>query len=195
MSDYEKIKNFSPNADKVGENVVRAMLEAIGENPKREGLLDTPKRVVKSWKEIYGGYDQDPEEILSTCFTNENYDQMIISKDIEFYSTCEHHMIPFFGKAHVGYIPMKKVVGLSKLARVVDVFARRLQIQEQLTDQIADAIDEVLRPKGVFVVLNSKHMCMCARGVAKQNSSMTTSAIRGVFKNAGARQEFMELIK
>lgn len=180
------------------ESLIRDMLAAIGDDPKREGLLDTPRRVVKSWKELYGGYIQDPKEILSRTFATEGYkvDELILCRGIEMFSTCEHHLLPFYGLAHVGYIPSNRVVGLSKLARLVDCFARRLQIQEKLTNQIADAIQECLSPKGVAVVIQAKHHCMCSRGVAKQNSEMVTSALRGVFKTKqAARQEFMSLIK
>lgn len=177
------------------QEIIRSIIRLIGDNPNREGLLDTPKRVLKSYKDLFSGYTKDPVAVLGTTFDGGNYNSMVICKEIEFYSTCEHHMIPFYGTAHVGYIPSKRVVGLSKLARLVDIFARRLQIQEQLTDQIADTLDKVLKPKGVMVVLKAKHMCMCARGVGKQNSVMVTSAIRGVFKENRARSEFMELLK
>lgn len=175
--------------------LVKQLLLAIGDDPSREGLIDTPKRVVKSWKEIFGGYNQDPVKILGTTFDAGAYSQMVILKDIEMYSTCEHHMIPFFGKAHVAYIPNKRVVGLSKLARLVEVFSRRLQIQEQLTQQIADTLNEVLQPKGVMVVIEAKHMCMCARGIQKQHSSMVTSALSGLFSKDSVRAEFMSLLK
>lgn len=177
------------------QNLIRGILMAIGENPDREGLLDTPKRVVKSWREIFSGYEKDPAAVLGTTFDAEGYDQMVVLKDIEMYSTCEHHMMPFIGKAHVAYIPGKRVVGLSKLARLVDLFSRRLQIQERLTAQIADALVKVLKPKGVAVVVEAKHFCMCARGVGKQHSVMQTSAMRGVFlKDAQCRNEFLNLL-
>lgn len=182
---------------KSNEAIVRAMLEAIGEDPSREGLLETPSRVVKSWGELYGGYKQDYKTILGTTFSTEGYkvDEMVLCRDIEVYSTCEHHILPFYGRAHVAYIPKDRVVGLSKLARLVDCFSRRLQIQEKLTNQIADAILRVLDPRGVAVVIEARHHCMCARGVAKQNSEMVTSALRGAFKEKPeARQEFMQLI-
>lgn len=175
--------------------IVKSLLGAIGEDPEREGLADTPARVVRSWAELYGGYRQDPREVLATTFGAEGYDQMVVLRDIELFSTCEHHMIPFFGKAHVGYVPGKRVVGLSKLARLVEVFSRRLQIQEKLTQQIADTIWDCLEPQGVMVVVKAKHMCMCARGVGKQHSEMVTSAIKGVFEDADARQEFLELLR
>lgn len=166
----------------------------------RPGLKDTPKRVVKSFLELYAGYDQKPEEILTRQFPPEgySYDEMILVKNIDLHSMCEHHMLPFIGRAHVAYIPATNghVVGLSKIARLVECFARRLQIQEKFTAQIANAMESVLSPKGVAVVLEARHLCMCARGVQKQNSSMVTSALRGVFKeNAAARAEFMEAIK
>ncbi len=176
-------------------SLIVQLLKLIGDDPKREGLTDTPKRVLKSYRELFSGYKQDPEKILGTTFEASSYDQMVVLKNIELYSTCEHHMIPFFGKAHVAYIPTGRVVGLSKLARLVDAFARRLQIQEQLTEQIASTIEAVLKPQGVMVVIDAKHMCMCARGVGKQHSSMVTSAIRGAFKNAEPRAEFLRLIE
>lgn len=176
------------------QKLIRQILFYIGEDPDREGLIDTPKRVVKSWNELYGGYKIDPETVLGTTFKNESYDQMVVCKDIEIFSTCEHHMLPFFGKAHIGYIPSERVVGLSKMARLADVYARRLQIQERLTNEIADTMNNVLRPKGVIVVIEAKHFCMCSRGVGKQHSSMVTSAVLGVFKDPAPRAEFMSLI-
>ena len=177
------------------ESCIYDIIRYIGDNPAREGVRDTPARVVKSWKELFAGYNMDYKKVLGTTFEGSGYDQMVICKEIEMYSTCEHHMIPFVGKVHIAYVPSKRVVGLSKLARVVEVFSRRLQIQEKLTQQIADAINEVLKPKGVMVVIESKHFCMCARGVQKQNSSMITSAIHGVFEEACTRNEFFSLIK
>jgi GTP cyclohydrolase I len=175
------------------ESIIRSMLTAIGENPDREGLLDTPKRVVKSWRELFSGYDQNPATILERDFEGGGYDEMIVLRDIELYSMCEHHMLPFYGRAHVAYIPGARVVGLSKLARVVECFARRLQIQEKLTRQIADAINEFLNPKGVGVIIEAQHMCMVARGVGKQNSVMTTSALIGKFRDSEVRAEFFNL--
>lgn len=176
--------------------VVKNLLSAIGENADREGLLDTPKRVVKSWATLFGGYHMNPETILERRFSPDNYDQMVLLKDIEMYSTCEHHMLPFFGKVHVAYIPSKKVVGLSKLARLVECFARRLQIQERLTEQVADALEKHLEPKGCAVMIEAKHMCMVARGVGKQNSVMITSALRGLFKeDHKVREEFLAGVK
>lgn len=182
--------------DEISKMLIENMIRAIGDDPKREGLLDTPKRVVKSWKELFAGYKMDPKKVLGTTFDAENYDQIVICKDIELFSTCEHHMLPFIGKVHIGYLPGKRVVGLSKLARLSEVFARRLQIQERLTQQIATTLEEVLKPRGVMVVIEAKHFCMCARGVQKQHSSMITSATLGAFrKEKAARDEFMALIK
>jgi len=176
-------------------DLIHDIIKNIGDEPNREGLLDTPKRVVKSWNEIYKGYTQDPKDILGTTFEGEGYQQMVILKDIEMYSTCEHHMQPFFGKAHVAYIPKNRVVGLSKLARLVECFSRRLQIQERLTKQIAEAIQEHLDPIGVGVVLEAKHFCMMARGVGKQNSSMITSELLGAMRDHAVREEFLRLLK
>jgi len=178
------------------EDLVRHMIKAIGDDPEREGVLETPKRVVKSWEELFGGYGQSPEKILSKTFKGGGYDQMVLLKDIEFYSTCEHHMLPFMGKCHIAYIPKDRVVGLSKLARLTECFARRLQIQEKLTDQIADAMVKWLEPVGVAVVIEAKHFCMVARGVGKQNSIMQTTALRGVFRDEDStRNEFMSSIR
>ena len=179
------------------EALVRGLIENIGDDPTREGLLDTPARVVKSYAELFGGYKMDPTAILSRQFHEEGSDEMVICRDIEMYSTCEHHMLPFFGRASVGYVPKAgKIVGLSKLARVVDCFSRRLQNQERITRQVADAIHQALDPVGVAVVIEAEHFCMRARGVAKQNSFMVTSAMLGIFRDdASARAEFMRLIK
>lgn len=177
------------------EPIITAYLKAIGENPKREGLLDTPRRVVKSWKEIFRGYHMDPKEILSTRFSANGYDQMVVLKDIEIFSLCEHHMLPFFGRVHIAYIPGKKVVGLSKLARLAECFSRRLQIQENLTQQIAEAIEEHLSPRGVGVMVEAKHLCMTMRGVNKQHSIMRTSCLTGLIKTSSSgRAEFLRLI-
>lgn len=171
------------------------ILKAIGENPHREGLKETPKRIANSFTKIFGGYEMDPKSIL-TEFDGENYDEMIICKDIDFYSTCEHHMLTFFGKVHIGYIPNKKIVGISKLPRIVEIFSRRLQNQERLTMQIAETLNDLLHPKGVGVVIQAKHLCMMSRGIQKQNASMTTSSAIGLFKsNAKTRGEFLQLIK
>lgn len=177
------------------ENYIQEILKYIGEDVSREGLVDTPKRVVKSFKHLCSGYSQKVEDIL-TVFDSEGYDDLVLLKDIEFYSNCEHHMQPFFGKAHVAYIPNRKIVGISKLARVVEIFSRRLQNQERLTGQIAYALKEALDPIGVAVVLEGKHFCMMARGVQKQDSVMTTSCMLGAFREKdSARQEFLNLIK
>jgi len=176
------------------EDIITRYIQAIGDDPNREGLLETPRRVVKSWRELYSGYTKDPKDILGKVFASDT-DTMVICKDIEFFSTCEHHMIPFHGKVHIGYIPSGHVVGLSKLARLVEIYARRLQIQENMTDQIAKAIMEhVPGCKGVMVVVNARHLCMCARGVGKQHSSMTTSSIQGMFKEQVVRAEFLSLV-
>ena len=177
------------------EEAVRAMMRHVGEDPQREGLLDTPKRVKKAYEFIFGGYKQDAREILESALFTSSNDEMVLIKDIEFYSTCEHHLLPIIGRAHVAYIPNGKVVGLSKIPRVVDVFARRMQIQEQLTEQIADAIMETIDPKGVAVVIQARHMCMEMRGVEKINSTTTSSALRGLFKkDEKTRAEFFSLI-
>ena len=173
---------------------MRGLLELIGEDPDREGLVETPARVVRSWDKLYGGYQQDPTEILSKRFC-EKCDDMVVLRDIEFYSMCEHHMLPFIGKASIAYIPDGEVVGVSKLARLVECFARRLQIQERLTNQVAQAIEDALKPKGVAVVMEAQHLCMVARGIEKQNSIMVTSAVRGLYlDDAKARREFLTLI-
>ena len=177
------------------EDAVKTMMLHIGENPSREGLLDTPKRVRKAFEFIYGGYKENPQEILSSALFSTTNDEMVLVKDIEFYSTCEHHLLPIIGRVHVAYIPDGKVVGLSKIPRVVNVFARRMQIQEQLTEQIADAIMDTIEPKGVAVVIQARHMCMEMRGVEKINSTTTSSALRGLFKKDDkTRAEFFSLI-
>lgn len=178
--------------------VVEKMLEQIeGINwDKREGLKDTPARVAKSWTELFAGYRMDARDVLGTTFEAKGYDQMIVVKDIEFFSFCEHHILPFFGHVHIAYVPQGSVVGLSKLARLVECFARRLQIQEMLTKEIADAIWRVLEPKGCAVIVEAKHSCMLARGVQKKDSTMVTSALHGVLKeNAEARAEFLSLVR
>ncbi len=178
------------------EEAVVTLLEGIGEDPEREGLLKTPERVAKSLRFLTSGYRQDPEELLMKAVFTESYDEMVLVKDIDIYSMCEHHMLPFFGKAHVAYIPDGRIVGLSKIPRVVEVFARRLQVQERLTQQIRDAIQNVLNPRGVAVVIEATHMCMVMRGVQKQNSITTTSAMSGEFmNNQSTRSEFLRLIR
>lgn len=176
-------------------NLQRRVLELIGEDPDREGLIKTPERVAKSLRFLTKGYREDPEEILRSAMFREEYRQMVIVKDIDFFSMCEHHMLPFFGKAHVGYIPNKYITGLSKIPRVVDVFARRLQVQERLTTQIKDCIQATLNPLGTIVVIEAQHMCMQMRGVEKQNSLTTTSDFTGAFEEASTREEFMNLIR
>ncbi len=173
---------------------VRNLLSILGENPDREGLLKTPERVAKAMQFLTKGYEQDPEEILKSALFKENYRQMVIVKDIDLFSMCEHHLLPFFGKAHVAYIPNGYVTGLSKIARVVEVFARRLQVQERLTTQIKEAIQNTLNPLGVMVVIEAQHMCMQMRGVEKQNSVTTTSDFTGVFEAQKTREEFIALI-
>lgn len=176
------------------EKLIKKLLEEIGENTSREGLVDTPKRVAKSYEVLFGGYAMNPDSIL-TEFDGEKYDEMIICKDIDFYSTCEHHMLPFFGKVHIGYIPGNKIVGISKLPRMVEIFARRLQNQERLTMQIADTLNKLLKPMGIGVVVEAQHLCMLARGIQKQNTVVKTSSFRGLFKSKSkTRSEFLKLI-
>ena len=175
---------------------VRKLLLWAGDDPDREGLMGTPDRVARAYKEFFAGYEQDPEEILRTTFEEvEGYDEMVLVKDIGVESHCEHHMVPIIGRAHIAYIPNNRVVGISKLARVVDIFAKRLQIQEKMTAQIANAIENVLKPKGIAVVIDASHQCMTTRGVNKPESSTVTSAMRGVFKdNPRTRNEFLSFI-
>lgn len=172
----------------------KAILELLGEDSGREGLLKTPERVAKAMQYLTQGYAEDPSEILKSALFQENYEQMVIVKDIELYSLCEHHMLPFIGKAHVAYIPKGKITGLSKIARVVEAFARRLQVQERLTTQIKECIHETLNPWGVAVVIEAKHLCMCMRGVRNQNAVTTTSDFTGVFEQQKTRDEFMRII-
>jgi len=182
------------NQEKV-KDLVKTLLTEIGEDTKREGLLSTPKRVAKAYEFLTKGYQQDIGEVLNKAIFNEKYDEMVLVKNIDFYSMCEHHLLPFYGKVHVAYIPNGKIVGLSKIPRIVEVFARRLQVQERMTQQIADTIEKYLQPNGVAVVSEAFHMCMMMRGVEKQNSSATTSAMLGVFKeDARTRMEFLDLI-
>lgn len=191
IADWIEFPYETTNSD-IESNITR-IIEYLGDNPNREGLIDTPTRVLRSWDRLYGGYKQKPEEVLKAVF-NEQYDQMVVSRGIELYSTCEHHMIPFFGQCHIAYLPSGKVVGISKLSRLVEVFARRLQIQERLTEQIAHAINDTLKPKGVAVIIEAKHLCMMARGVEKQNSEMITSCMLGAFRDdPKAREEMMRL--
>ena len=188
-------RNQKPSREEA-EAAVRTLIAWAGDDPSREGLLETPKRVVKSYEEFYEGYDKDPKEILSKVFEEiEGYDEIVLVKDIPLQSHCEHHMVPIIGKAHVAYLPDQRVVGLSKLARVVDMFGKRLQTQETMTAQIADTINEVLQPKGVAVVIDAEHQCMSSRGVHKHGSSTITSRMIGVFReNQKSRMEFLNLI-
>ena len=177
------------------EEITKILLE-MGEDPTRQGLLRTPERVQKSYEFLTSGYTQDPVEIINSAIFNEEYDDMIIVKDIEMFSLCEHHMLPFFGRCHVAYIPDGRILGISKIPRLVDVFAKRLQVQERLTNQIAHTLYEVLKPKGVGVIIEAKHMCMVMRGVEKQNSFATTSSMLGVFrKSMRTREEFLRLVQ
>ncbi len=192
---YSRIDKFDDETTEKLAYHYKEILKLIGEEPKREGLLKTPERVAKAMQFLMQGYNQDPEKIINSALFTEDYSEMVIVKDIELYSMCEHHMIPFFGKAHVAYIPNGKITGLSKIARVVEAFARRLQVQERLTIQIRDCIQKTLEPKGVAVVIEAQHMCMQMRGVQKQNSVTTTSAFTGVFLNSiPTREEFVHLI-
>jgi GTP cyclohydrolase IA len=178
------------------QEAIRAMLRDLGEDPMREGLLDTPKRVEKAYRFLTSGYQANIDQVLNNALFTVDYSEMVIVKDIDFYSLCEHHLLPFFGKCHVAYIPSTKVIGLSKIPRVVDVFARRLQVQERLTNQIADTIRDKIAPLGVAVVMEATHLCMSMRGVEKQNSFCVTSAMQGAFRdNSRTRMEFLELIK
>lgn len=177
------------------ESSVGTILEAIGEDPEREGLIKTPHRVAKSYKELLAGYRMDPKAIINDAIFDVAYDEMVIVRDIEFYSMCEHHMLPFMGRVHVAYIPSDKVIGLSKIPRIVDLFSRRLQVQERMTTQIANYIDVVLKPQGVAVVAEGMHMCMMLRGVKKKDARMTTSAMLGIFReDMSTRMEFLDNI-
>ena len=192
---YTRTDSYSAAVTDVIAGSVRTTLKAIGEDPDRKGLLLTPERVAKAYQFLTQGYRMDPEEILKKALFEEDYSEMILVKDIEIYSLCEHHMLPFFGKAHVAYIPDGHIVGLSKIPRVVDVFARRLQVQERLTLQVRDAIQNVLKPRGVAVVIEAAHLCMMMRGAEKQNSTTTTSAMSGQFLDCPmTREEFMRLV-
>ncbi|MEE8587409.1 MAG: GTP cyclohydrolase I FolE [Acidobacteriota bacterium] len=201
----EAIKTGTPDAPALAappeegsaslEGLVRSLLVGLGEDPEREGLMKTPERVARAWKFLTSGYEQSCREILNGALFDVEYDEMVIVRDIELYSMCEHHLLPFFGKCHVAYLPSKKVIGLSKIPRLVDMFARRLQVQERLTQQIAQTVTEWLDPKGVAVVIEARHLCMMMRGVEKQNSSMITSAMLGQFRDdQRSRAEFLELV-
>ena len=177
------------------EDLVQQLLEALGEDPGREGLRRTPTRVASAWQFLTGGYDQSIEHLLNGALFTVDYDEMVIVRDIELYSMCEHHLLPFFGKCHVAYLPSTKVIGLSKIPRIVDVFARRLQVQERLTQQIAETITRWIEPRGVAVVIEARHLCMMMRGVQKQNSQMITSSMQGTFReDQRSRTEFLELL-
>lgn len=185
----ESLKDFST------EDMYREILRRLGEDPARDGLLATPARIEKSMAFLTKGYREDPNQILRGALFEVDYDEMVIVKDVEMFSLCEHHMLPFFGKVHVAYIPKGKVIGLSKIARLVEVFARRLQVQERMTTQIADAIQEAIAPQGVGVVIEARHLCMMMRGIEKQNSSTVTSAMIGCFREKETRTEFLSLVK
>lgn len=179
----------------IAKEAIKTIINEIGEDSDRDGLLETPDRVVASWKELYRGYKEDPKDLIKV-FECESYTGMVLLKDIELYSMCEHHMLPFAGRCHIAYIPDKKVIGISKLARIMEIYARRLQIQERLTDEIADAIKELLQPKGVAVQIEAEHFCMRMRGVGKQNSVMVTTSLRGTFiKDPATRSEFLSALK
>jgi len=208
MNGGNRYDPINPDADvkhyansKVRENAaeieahIREILRLIGEDPDREGLLETPKRVRQMFEELFAGYEVDPREVIGVTF-DEQHEELVIVKDIVYYSQCEHHMAPFFGKVHIGYIPSGRIAGLSKFARLVDAVTRRLQVQERITSEIADILEEVLRPHGAMVVVEGEHLCMCARGVKKPGSKTITSAVRGQFrKNAALRAEFLSLVK
>ncbi|MBZ9650574.1 GTP cyclohydrolase I FolE [Psychroflexus montanilacus] len=191
---YKTYEEYTqPYVDEIKTNY-SSILENIGEDPSRNGILKTPERAAKAMQFLTQGYDMDPQKILLGAMFEEDYDDMVLIKDIELYSLCEHHMLPFFGKVHIAYIPNGKIVGLSKIPRIVDVFARRLQVQERLTHDILECINDTLQPKGVAIVIEAQHMCMMMRGVQKQNSATTTSGFRGEFKKQETRNEFLKLI-
>lgn len=190
-------ENFNIDTVSITEEIkenFNSIIDLLGEDKDRDGLLKTPERAAKAMKFLTEGYEKDPQQILQGAMFDEDYNEMVIVKDIELYSLCEHHMLPFFGKAHIAYIPNGRIVGLSKIPRVVDVFSRRLQVQERLTQQVLDCINDTLEPKGVAVVIEASHMCMMMRGVQKQNSTTTTSGFRGAFKDTDTRNEFLKLI-
>ncbi|CAN5141052.1 GTP cyclohydrolase I FolE [soil metagenome] len=196
MSNHTPIEPVDRPSREEAESAVRTLIRWAGDDPAREGLLDTPKRVVKSYEEFFRGYQQDPREILARTFSEvDGYDEMIVLRDIRFESYCEHHMVPIIGKVHIGYVPRKRVVGISKLARIVDVFAKRLSIPEKMTAQIADTLDEVLQPLGVGVMVEASHQCMTTRGVHKPGVAMITSRMLGEFRdNVSTRREFLAII-
>ncbi|MBT8309208.1 MAG: GTP cyclohydrolase I FolE [Flavobacteriaceae bacterium] len=191
---YRKFEEYNIKVTDDAKESFKDIIESLGENASREGLKKTPERAAKAMQFLTQGYDQDPVKILKSAMFKEGYDEMVIVKDIELYSLCEHHILPFFGKAHIAYIPDGYIVGLSKIPRIVDVFARRLQVQERLTHDILECINNTLKPKGVAVVIEAAHMCMMMRGVQKQNSVTTTSGFRGQFEKIETRNEFLKLI-
>lgn len=186
--------DFRPGLEQLADHY-KDILTLLGEDPEREGLVKTPMRVAKAMQTLTRGYTQDPKKVLTDALFEEKYNQMVIVKDIDFFSMCEHHMLPFYGKAHVAYIPNGYITGLSKIARVVDIFSHRLQVQERMTKQVMECIQDTLKPMGVMVVVEAKHMCMQMRGVEKQNAITTTSAFSGAFNQAKTREEFMNLLR
>ena len=194
LKSYEKIEKYDTETTSILADSYRSIIENLGENIYREGLEKTPERAAKAMQYLTHGYGLDPLSILKSALFTENHKQMIVVKDIEVYSMCEHHMLPFFGKAHVAYIPNGKIVGLSKIPRIVDAYARRMQVQERLTDEIKNCIQEALDPAGVAVVIEAQHMCMCMRGIQKQNSVTTTSSFNGAFEKNKTRKEFISLV-
>ena len=194
MKSYEKIEQYDTEITEALADNYKVIIENLGEDVNREGLIKTPERVAKAMQYLTHGYGLDPLEILRSAMFTEDHQQMIVVKDIEVYSMCEHHMLPFFGKAHIAYIPNGKIVGLSKIPRVVDAFARRMQVQERLTDQIKNCIQDALNPLGVAVVIEAQHMCMQMRGIQKQNSVTTTSSFTGAFEKDKTRKEFISLV-
>lgn len=191
---YKYFEEYDLDVNKELEDNYKNIINLIGEDSQREGIIKTPERAAKAMQFLMQGYQANPEEILRSAMFKESYDDMVVVKDIELYSLCEHHMLPFFGKAHIGYIPNGQIVGLSKLPRIVDIFSRRMQVQERLTHDILECINNTLKPKGVAVVIEAQHMCMMMRGVQKQNSVTTTSGFRGQFEKIETRSEFMNLI-
>ena len=184
----EKMKNI--------ESLTKSLLKELGEDSNREGLIKTPSRVAKTWKYLTKGYNQNVEKLINNAIFSENYDQMVVIKNIEFYSMCEHHLLPFFGHAHIAYIPNGKIIGLSKIPRMVDMFARRLQVQERMTQEIASSLNDALNPRGVAIIIEAQHMCMQMRGVEKKKSYMSTSSMVGIFRSDNkTRKEFLDLIK
>ena len=193
-SNYTKLETYNNDVTNALKDNFAEVLKGVGEDPDREGLVKTPERAAKAMQFLTSGYETDPEQILRSALFKEEYNEMVLVKDIELYSLCEHHILPFFGKAHVAYIPNGHIVGLSKIPRIVDIFARRLQVQERLTHEILNCIQDVLQPLGAAIVIEARHMCMMMRGVQKQNSVTTTSAFTGQFRKEETRSEFLNLI-